>query len=302
MSDGGVVMVTGVGQGFGRAVALGWGRTGYDVVCADHDVDLASKTAAEVEDAGGQAIPIQIDVTLPLDVNLAFSKVDELFGRINGIVHVATRKSGADALTLADAEFAELLDETLRSTHLMLRTAGRRLQRGFVVVVAPPTSAKGPHNGMVRGGLRALVEGYDERLPGLRVNLVVPSRPASDPKHDAVLVEGVMFLAGSHRGGVHGATLHIDLPPPPRVQERLLPEIQAALDDRVRQSDLEASYEADEDDLDDEEFGDAHPEEATGPYLHGPGRHVDDAAPHVPFDAVRIHRQHSAHASDEMDP
>ncbi len=261
-------MVTGVGQGFGRAVALGWGRAGFDVVCADRDVDLASKTAAEVEDVGGQAIPIQIDVTLPLDVNLAFSKVDELFGRIDGIVHVATRHSGADALTVADAEFAELLEETLRSTHLLLRTAGRRLQRGFIVVVAPPASAEGPHNGMVLGGLRSLIEGYDARLPGLRVNLVVPSRPASDFKHDAALVEGVLFLAGSDHGGVHGAALDIDLPPPPRVQERLLPEIQAALDDRVRQDDLEARYGTEddlEDDLEDEDEAQAFAVTSFGP-------------------------------------
>ena len=50
MASGGIVLVTGVGQGFGRSVALGWGRAGYDVVCADRDVELAARTAAEVEE------------------------------------------------------------------------------------------------------------------------------------------------------------------------------------------------------------------------------------------------------------
>ena len=63
-----VVLVTNVGQGFGRAVALAYGQSDYDVVCADRDVDLAAKTAAEIEELGGQAIPIQADMTTQSDV------------------------------------------------------------------------------------------------------------------------------------------------------------------------------------------------------------------------------------------
>lgn len=240
MPRGGVVLVTGVGQGFGRALALGWGRAGYDVVCADRDVELASKTAAEVEEAGGQAIPIQIDVTVPLDVRHAFAKVDELFGRLDGVVHVASRASGADPLELTDGEFAELVDDTLRSSQLVLRNAARSLERGFVVIIAPPSSAEAPQNAMVRGGLGRLGAAYGLRDAALRVNVVVPSRSASDPVHDARLVDTVLFLGGDESDGLRGLELPVELPPPPRVIERLLPEIQAALDDRVRQDDLEA--------------------------------------------------------------
>lgn len=236
MSGAGIVLVTGVGQGFGRAIALGWGRAGYDVVCADRDVGLASKTAAEVEDAGGQAIPIQTDVTIGMDVREAFDKVDELFGRLEGVVHVATRTSGGDPRTLADGEFAEIVADTLLSSHLVLRTAVRRLEDGWVVVVGPPRSGRAPQDRMARHGLAGLVAGYDALDGGPRVNLVLPSRPASDPAHDAPLVDAALFL-GSGADGVHGAALRVELPPPPRLIERLLPEIQAALDDRVRQVD-----------------------------------------------------------------
>lgn len=234
------MLVTGVGGGFGRAVALGWGRAGYDVVCADRDVALASKTAAEVEEAGGGAIPIQIDVTVPLDVRHAFEKVDELYGSLDGVVHVATRASHAAAAELTDGEFAELVDDTLRSTQLVLRTAARRLPQGWIVVVAPPASADAPQNEMVRGGLARLCAAYGARHPALRVNVVVPSRAASDPRHDARVVEAALWLGSDGGHGVTGLELPVLLPPPPRVTESLLPEIQAALDDRVRQDDLEA--------------------------------------------------------------
>ncbi|MDR9392008.1 MAG: SDR family oxidoreductase, partial [Trueperaceae bacterium] len=229
MNDGGVVLVTGVGQGFGRAIALGWGRAGYDVVCADRDVALASKTAAEVEEVGGQAIPVQLDVTVPLDVRQAFAKVDELFGRLDGVVHVASRGGDGDATTLADGAFGELVDEVLRSSHLVLRNAGRRMEDGFVLVVGPDAASDEPHDAMTRAGLAALVRGYVPRLAHLRLGLVTPSRPASDPHHDAPLVDAALFLGGPGGVGLPGATLDVTLPPPPRRVERLLPEVQAAL-------------------------------------------------------------------------
>lgn len=242
------MLVTGVGQGFGRAIALGWGRAGYDVVCADRDVELASKTAAEVEESGGQAIPIQIDVTVTMDVRHAFTKIDELFGRLEGVVHVASRSSSASPLALTDNEFSELVDDTLRSSQLILRTAARSLERSWIVIIAPPASADAPQNEMVRGGLARLAAAFGARSDALRVNVAVPSRGASDPVHDARLVDAVLFLGGEDAEGLRGLELAVDLPPPPRVVERLLPEIQAALDDRVRQDDLEAGLWSDLDD------------------------------------------------------
>lgn len=237
-----VVLVTNVGGGFGRAVALAYGRAGCDVVCADHDVGLASKTAAEVEEAGGQAIPLQTEMTVQLDIQQVFTKVDEIFGAVTGIVHVAARESHSRASHLSDAEFTELLEDSLRSSQLILRTAARLLDAAWVVLVAPPGDAQEPQMAMVRGALARLAGAFDERYAHLRVNVVVPSRGASDPTHDDVFTRAVQWLGSSASEGVRGIELPVDLPPPPRVVEAMLPEVQAALDDRVRQDDLEANH------------------------------------------------------------
>lgn len=254
------MLVTGVGQGFGRAIALGWARAGYDVVCADRDVALASKTAAEVEEVGGQAIPVQLDVTVPLDVRQAFAKVDELFGRLDGVVHVASRSGDGDATTLADGAFGELVDDVLRSSHLVLRNAGRAMEDGFVLVVGPDAASDEPHDAMTRDGLAALVRGYAARLPHLRLGLVTPSRAASDPHHDAPLVDAALFLGGPGGAGLPGATLDVTLPPPPRRVERLLPEVQAALghpsDDAFAIDAMGEDDAADEDGADEDAAGD----------------------------------------------
>jgi len=246
-----VVLVTHVGQGFGRAIALAYGQAGYDVVCADRDVDLATRTAAEIEELGGQSIPIQADTTAALDVQAAFHKVWEIFGSLSGVVHVAGYESATAFHNLSESELTELLDETVRSSVLVLRSAQRSAAGAWVVLVAPAPHPERPHIAAVGGALARLAATFPTPEPdattdsddamvarhvGLRVNVVVPSRPASDPRHDAPLVHAVRLLGGQAGIGVHGAEIHVSLPAPPRVIETLLPEVQAALDDTVRQS------------------------------------------------------------------
>jgi NAD(P)-dependent dehydrogenase (short-subunit alcohol dehydrogenase family) len=235
-----IVLVTNVGQGFGRAVALAYGAADFDVVCADRDVDLASKTAAEIEELGGQAIPIQADMSVQLDVQNAFDKVFEIFGDLSGVVHVASAESPTPFRELSEGEFVELLDETLRSAFLVLKTTARFVDQAWVVLVAPSVTNHEPHMAAVRGSLSHLAAGFAARDDALRVNVVVPSRSAADPSHDAPLVKAVQYLSldGS---GLSGQTVHVKLPPPPRFSESLLPEVRAALDETMNQEALEAS-------------------------------------------------------------
>src|SRR5690606_25513993 len=236
MESARVVLVTNVGQGFGRAVALAYGRAGYDVVCADRDVEMAAKTAAELEALGGQAIPIQADMTTQMDVLSAYQKVTEIFGTLGGVVHLAGHVSTTPFEELAEGEFLEVMVENVRSTFLALKTASRLLSNGWVVVVAPPTAGSVQMHA-VQGALREMVHGFRQRFAYPRVNLVLPSRTPSDPRHDQALVRAVRFLGSPEAAGVSGQVIDVDLPTPPRVTEALLPEVRAALDPNVRQLD-----------------------------------------------------------------
>ncbi len=290
-----VVLVTNVGQGFGRAVALSYGQAGYDVVCADTDVDLASKTAAEVEELGGQAIPVQADVSAQLDVRGAFAKVHEIFGALGGVVHVACQQSQTPFARLTDGEFAELLREDVTSTYLVLREAARHLALApaWVVIVTPPRASERPQMAAVHGAITSMASAFiggdapsrpdaidladlgapEPAAAGRpRVNVVIPSRGPSDPRHDARLANTVRYLGSAASRGVSGITITVDLPPPPRLIETLLPEVQAALDDTLRQAELEDDDDAyvgdvDDDSFDDilaDEYGDAEPGDGAG--------------------------------------
>lgn len=298
-----VVLVTQVGQGFGRAVAIAYGQAGYDVVCADRDVDLAARTAAEIEELGGQAIPIQADPTAALDVQAAFAKVWEIFGSLSGVVHVTSFDNATPFHHLAEGELVELFDETVRSSVLVLRAAQRAAPGSWVVLVAPAPHPDRPHLAAVGGALARLaaafpaplalsdevetLDAFAEPVRGLRVNVVVPSRQASDPRHDAPLVRLVRLLGGQAADGVHGAEIAVTLPPPPQVIEALLPEVQAALDDSVRQDDGDGGEDLDEaagsgepdlDPLLDEGLDDAHLAAAEAALRHLTGDESGDEA------------------------
>ncbi len=234
MESARVVLVTNVGQGFGRAVALAYGRAGYDVVCADRDVEMAAKTAAELEELGGQAIPIQADMTTQMDVVSAYHKVTEIFGALGGVVHLASQISSTPFEDLGEGEFYELMAENVRSSYLALKTASRLLSAGWVVLVAPPTGNSVQMHA-VQGALREMVVGFQQRFAYPRANLVLPSRAPSDPRHDQALVRAVRFLGSPEAAGVSGQVIDVELPNPPRISDSLLPEVRAALDPTVRQ-------------------------------------------------------------------
>lgn len=222
------MLVTNVGQGFGRAIALAYGRAGYDVVCADRDVELATKTAAELEELSGQAIPIQADMTTQMDVLAAYHKVTEIFGELGGVVHISGHASPTPFESLAEGEFSELMSEDVRSAYLILKTAARLSSVGWVVVVGPPDLGSVQMHA-VQGALERMVEGFRQRYTFPRANLVLPSRQASDPRHDQALVRAVRYFGSPESAGVSGQTMRVALPAPPSATDSLLPEVRAAL-------------------------------------------------------------------------
>ena len=75
-----VAVVTGGGNGIGRAVCLGFAARGAKVAVVDRDAQAAAAVAAEI---GGQAIACTADVTKTKDVQGYVARALETFGRID---------------------------------------------------------------------------------------------------------------------------------------------------------------------------------------------------------------------------
>ena len=78
--DGKTAIITGGGQGIGRAYSLAFGQEGANVVVADLDGANAEAVAGEIAAAGGSAISVQADVGDPASVEGMAAATREAFG------------------------------------------------------------------------------------------------------------------------------------------------------------------------------------------------------------------------------
>jgi len=87
--DGQIALVTGAGQGAGRAIALMFARHGGAVAVNDYVADRAEAVAEEIRAAGGKAIGVQADVSDLDSVRAMASHVASALGPVTILVNNA---------------------------------------------------------------------------------------------------------------------------------------------------------------------------------------------------------------------
>jgi NAD(P)-dependent dehydrogenase (short-subunit alcohol dehydrogenase family) len=87
--DGKVAIVTGGGNGIGRAACLRFAEEGTSVVVADLLEDSAAKTAAECEELGGRATAMAVDVSDPAANDAMVEVAVESFRAVDVLVTAA---------------------------------------------------------------------------------------------------------------------------------------------------------------------------------------------------------------------
>jgi NAD(P)-dependent dehydrogenase (short-subunit alcohol dehydrogenase family) len=80
---GKVGLITGAGQGIGRAVALAWAQAGADVAILDTNAESATQTADELKSIGVQSLAIAVDVTDEEAINAAIGQVEAELGALD---------------------------------------------------------------------------------------------------------------------------------------------------------------------------------------------------------------------------
>src|SRR5579859_6776111 len=87
--DGQRAIVTGGGQGIGRAIALALTAEGAAVALAGRTEAKLLAVAAEIEKLGGTALPIVMDVTQPADIERCVTQTVRELGGIDILVNNA---------------------------------------------------------------------------------------------------------------------------------------------------------------------------------------------------------------------
>lgn len=86
---GRVVVITGAGQGIGRAYAHHFAENGAIPVIAEIDGENGERVAGEIASAGGQALAVQTDVTAPDSVAAMVDAALSAYGQLDVLINNA---------------------------------------------------------------------------------------------------------------------------------------------------------------------------------------------------------------------
>jgi NAD(P)-dependent dehydrogenase (short-subunit alcohol dehydrogenase family) len=178
-----VVVVSGVGPGLGRSIALRSARAGADVVLAARTRTRLDQVAKEVTDTGRRAVAVQTDITEEGSAGHLLEVTAAAFGRVDTLVNNA----------FAIPPITDLMDADLTEIRAGLETtvlAALRLTRLFVpaltqshgsvvminsAVLRHSRRTFGPYK-LAKSSLLALAQTLATELGplGIRVNSVAP--------------------------------------------------------------------------------------------------------------------------------
>ena len=125
--DGKVALVTGGGNGIGRATALAMAREGARVAVADYEAESARETVALINAAGGQAISLSGDVTTAADVQAMLDGTIAAYGRLDcafnnaGIAGHQVESSGQLTHEWSEKSFDRMIEVNLKGVWLCMK-------------------------------------------------------------------------------------------------------------------------------------------------------------------------------------
>lgn len=178
-------IVTGAGQGIGRAIAIRLANAGADVAILDLDLTSARNVSKEIENLGKQALPIQADVSQSNDVNDAVNTVISKFGSVDILVNNAGIAGRTLPLTeLEESDWNAVLGVNLTGVFLCCKAVIAPMiaqDYGRIVNVASIAGKEGnptmiPYS-VSKAGVICLTKALAKEVTGynIRVNAVSPA-------------------------------------------------------------------------------------------------------------------------------
>lgn len=182
---GKVAVVTGAGQGMGRAIAQRFADEGATVVAVDLNVESAKQT---LEGKTGKHLARSVNVADSAAVNQFFAEIKNELGGVDVLVNNAGTGAVDQFADITDETWARVIGVNLNGAFYCARAAVKQMQegKGGAIVNISSTSAvsgDGPaHYCASKAAMMGLTRGMAKELAskGIRVNTLVPG-PTNTP-------------------------------------------------------------------------------------------------------------------------
>ncbi|HEU0197103.1 MAG TPA: SDR family NAD(P)-dependent oxidoreductase [Nevskiaceae bacterium] len=230
-----VAVVTGAGQGMGRAIARLFSAEGATVVALDVNLDGAKETLG-----GAKGLALNVNIADSAAVDAAFKQAVEQFGHVDVLVNNAGIGSPDTFTDIPDATWNRIIGVNLNGAFFCARAAVRAMKgngtKGVVINTSSSAafSGDGPaHYCATKAALIGLMHSMAKELAptDIRVNNVVPGATntpmmKSIPKEwaDAIIkgvpmgrmaepedvAKVVLFLASDDAGFITGQNIAVN--------------------------------------------------------------------------------------------
>ena len=234
-----VALVTGAGQGIGKAIALKLAAEGATVVI--NDISPSAKEAAdEIKASGGQAISILADVSSADDVSKMIEQAISQYGRIDILVNNAGITRDSLAMRMPEEDWDKVLAINLKSVFLCTRAVVRNMLKqrsGRIISIASVIGLIGNPGQANYASAKAGIIGFTKAIAkevasrGITANAIAPGfidtemtkGLSEDQRQEYIkniplgrlgtpedIAEAVAFLASPEAGYISGQVLTVD--------------------------------------------------------------------------------------------
>ncbi|MGZ0786731.1 SDR family oxidoreductase [Pseudomonas saponiphila] len=236
---GRIALVTGSGQGIGRAIAQLFAAQGAKVMLATRSAENGNETLRLIRQAGGTAELLTLDLASRAAAEQAVAATLETFGGLDLLLHNAGVFPMQKLAELEEQTLERTLAVNLKSCFWLTQAALPALRRAQQARIVVTSSVTGPHtaipglahyaaskagvNGFIRAAALELAE-YAITVNGVEPGLIA-TQATANLGHGSTLSRGIplqrlgapediawamLFLASRHAGYITGQTLVVD--------------------------------------------------------------------------------------------
>jgi 3-oxoacyl-[acyl-carrier protein] reductase len=235
-----VALVTGASQGIGRATSLALAKAGARVIAAARNTEKLAGVVQEICAAGGEALPVMMNVADADQVKAGFRQGLERFGRLDILVNNAALTRDGLAVRMKADDWDLVLRTNLTGAHFCIQQALAAMLRqrsGRIInvtsIVAETGNAGQANYVAAKAGLIGLTRAIAIEVASrsITVNAVAPGfivSPMTDPLpqevkdelldriplgrmgQDAEVAAAIVFLASDEAAYITGHVLDIN--------------------------------------------------------------------------------------------